>query len=248
MIARTWKFAEEKEIFFVLLLIFLCFIAINSAPINMTPTDGMLGNNHPGSGVILPKMYDAFTDFIVLTNRYVRLTADESKMLHKAKFIIAFGGAVSSPSDLELDINSIIAPHLSVNQSVPICYAFHISSNYRYRWGSNLFLIFSGSNIEASTFLVETTNEEKLRKKFLKWKSELDFLESHHIIPFHFTKKSMESTNSEKIFREAFGIHPLTLRLSGSDLTGTGLIYCNSTTKTRENPGSVYAIVGYRKF
>uniref|UniRef100_A0A8R1U2J7 Uncharacterized protein n=1 Tax=Onchocerca volvulus TaxID=6282 RepID=A0A8R1U2J7_ONCVO len=69
------------------------------------PSGGMLGNNHPRSGVIIPKMYDAFTNFIVLTNE-----------------------------------------------------------------GASLFLVFGGSNVEASTFLVETTNEEKLREKLLKWK------------------------------------------------------------------------------
>ncbi|VDN01171.1 unnamed protein product, partial [Onchocerca ochengi] len=35
---------------------------------------------------------------------------------------------------------------------------------------SSLFLMFGGSNVEASTVLVETTNEEKLREKLLKWK------------------------------------------------------------------------------
>ncbi|VDM99740.1 unnamed protein product [Onchocerca ochengi] len=88
--------------------------------------------------------------------------------MHKAEFIIAFGGSVSSPSDLELDINSVIAPYLSENQSVPVCYAFHI--NDIYEWGFSLLLVFSGSDVEASTFLVETTNEEKLREKLLKWK------------------------------------------------------------------------------
>uniref|UniRef100_A0A8R1TM53 Uncharacterized protein n=1 Tax=Onchocerca volvulus TaxID=6282 RepID=A0A8R1TM53_ONCVO len=167
-------------------------------------------------------------------------------MLHKAKFIIAFGRSVFSPFGIEFDINANIALHLSENQSVPICYAFHI--NDIYEWGASLFLVFGGSNVEASTFLVETTNEEKLREKLLKWKSELDFLESHHIIPFHFTKESAEPTNSENIFREVFGIHPLTLRLAASELAETGLIHCNSTTNTTRNPSSVYAIVGYKKF
>uniref|UniRef100_A0A8R1U0I1 F-box domain-containing protein n=1 Tax=Onchocerca volvulus TaxID=6282 RepID=A0A8R1U0I1_ONCVO len=210
------------------------------------PTGGMLGNNHPRSGVIIPKMYDAFTNFIVLTNEFQYLSANESKMLHKAKFIIAFGGSVTSPSHLELDINFVIAPYLSENQSVPICYAFHI--NDIYEWGPSLFLVFSGSDVEASTFLVETNSGEKLREKLLKWKSELDFLESHHIIAFHFTKESTEPTNSENIFRDTFGIQPVTLRLSASELTETGLIHCNSTSNAKRNPGSAYAIVGYKKF
>ncbi|VDN02467.1 unnamed protein product, partial [Onchocerca ochengi] len=33
-----------------------------------------------------------------------------------------------------------------------------------------LFVIFSGSNIEKSMFLVETTDEEELREKLLIWK------------------------------------------------------------------------------
>uniref|UniRef100_A0A8R1TNI5 Uncharacterized protein n=1 Tax=Onchocerca volvulus TaxID=6282 RepID=A0A8R1TNI5_ONCVO len=45
MIARTWKFAEVKEILFALLLISLCSIAINGAPINMTPTEQTNGSN-----------------------------------------------------------------------------------------------------------------------------------------------------------------------------------------------------------
>ncbi|VDM97341.1 unnamed protein product [Onchocerca ochengi] len=166
--------------------------------------------------------------------------------LHKAKFIVALGGSVSSSSDMELKINSNIAQHLSENQSVPICYAFHI--NYIYDWGDSIFLVFGGSNVETSTFLVETTDEDKLREMLLKWKSELDFLESHHIIAFHFTKESTEPTNSENIFRDTFGIQPVTLRLSASELAETGLIHCNSMTSTTRNPGSVYAIVGYKKF
>uniref|UniRef100_A0A8R1TM57 Uncharacterized protein n=1 Tax=Onchocerca volvulus TaxID=6282 RepID=A0A8R1TM57_ONCVO len=188
MIAHTWKFAEIKEILFLLLLISLCFIAINGAPVTkkmkFTPKDGMLGNNHARSAVIIPKMHDASVKFI-----------------------------------FNDDLKS-----------------------------NGLFVMFSGSNVETSTFLVESTDEEKLREKFSKWKSELDFLKSHHIIPFHFTKESMEPTNSENIFREIFGIQPVTLRLSASELAETGLIYCNSMMMARKNPGSVYAIVGYKKF
>ncbi|OZC06367.1 hypothetical protein X798_06643 [Onchocerca flexuosa] len=133
------------------------------------------------------------------------------------------------------------------NISVPICYVLHIDE-IQFPWSDRLFIMFSGSNIKASTFLIGTTDEEKLRKKFLKWKSELDFLESHHITVFHFTKESMKSTTSEKIFSETFGIQPITLRLPASELIETGLIYFNSTTKTKRNPGSVYAIIGNKKF
>uniref|UniRef100_A0A8R1U0P6 Uncharacterized protein n=1 Tax=Onchocerca volvulus TaxID=6282 RepID=A0A8R1U0P6_ONCVO len=131
------------------------------------------------------------------------------------------------------------------NRSVPICYVLHVDE-IQLAWSHRLFVMFSGSNVEASTFLVETIAEEKLRKKLLKWKSELDFLESHYITAFYFTKESKESTNSEKIFSETFDIQPITLRLAASELIEIGLIYYNSTMK--RNPGSVYAIVGYKKF
>ncbi|VDM98666.1 unnamed protein product [Onchocerca ochengi] len=107
--------------------------------------------------------------------------------------------------------------------------------------------MFSGSNVEASTFLVETTKEEELKEKLLEWRSKLDFLESHHIISFHFTKELMEPTNSEEIFRETFGIQPATLRLSQPWLTETGLIYWDSTTDSVRNRGPVFAIIGYKE-
>ncbi|OZC06107.1 hypothetical protein X798_06908 [Onchocerca flexuosa] len=210
------------------------------------PNGRVLGNNLPRNGVIIPKMRDASVNFIISSDRFKLFSTEELKMLHKAKFIIAFGGSVLSPSDIELDINSNIVPHLSKIQSVSICYAFQV--NCMNEWGYRVFLLFSGSNVETSTFLVETTNEEKLREKLLKWKSELNFLESHHIIPFHFTKESMEPANSESIFREIFGIQPATLRLSASELAETGLIYCNSPKSITRNPSSVFAIVGYKKF
>uniref|UniRef100_A0A8R1Y8U7 Uncharacterized protein n=2 Tax=Onchocerca TaxID=6281 RepID=A0A8R1Y8U7_ONCVO len=160
----------------------------------------------------------------------------------EAKLIIAFG----ENSDIESDINSYIAPSIE-SRSVSIFYALHNDEEW-IEWMHRLFVIFSGSNIEKSMFLVETTDEEELREKLLIWKSELDFLESHHIIPFHFTKESMEPTNSEEIFREIFGIQPAILRLSASELAETGVIYYDSTSKARRNPGPVYAIVGYKKF
>uniref|UniRef100_A0A8R1U0L8 Uncharacterized protein n=1 Tax=Onchocerca volvulus TaxID=6282 RepID=A0A8R1U0L8_ONCVO len=122
MIARTWKFAEEKEILFVLWLIFLCFIAINSAPINMTPTE--------------------------LANRFT-----------------------------------------DCKQTVE--------------------------------YTEQATNHHKWHNK---WYS------------------CFEDGSLKSLFYLTVAI------IRASDLTRTGLIYCNSATKTGENPGSVYAIVGYKKF
>uniref|UniRef100_A0A8R1U239 Uncharacterized protein n=1 Tax=Onchocerca volvulus TaxID=6282 RepID=A0A8R1U239_ONCVO len=199
---------------------------------------GDLGNNHPRNAVIIPKMYDASADVIRHSDR----------LYSETKLIIVFRGNALSSSDIESITNTKIAPFAD-NRSVFVCYALHVGENSRSRIRrSSSFVMFSGKNVEASTFLIETTDEEKLREKLLKWKSKLDFLGSHHIIPFYFTKQSMEPTNSEEIFKETFGIQPTTLRLSASELAETGLIYWNSTTSATRNPGSVYAIVGFKKF
>uniref|UniRef100_A0A8R1TMR4 F-box domain-containing protein n=2 Tax=Onchocerca TaxID=6281 RepID=A0A8R1TMR4_ONCVO len=188
------------------------------------------------------------------------------RRMREAKLIVAFRGEdfadmeediyselsffsqenLMSQSDIERDINFIIARYIE-NHSVPICYALH-SENMCFTRKKGVFVMFSGSGVEASTFLVKTTNEEELKEKLLEWKFELDFLESHHIISFHFTIDSMEPTNSEEIFSEIFSIQPVILRLSEHDLDETGLIYYNRTTEVKKNPGPVYAIVGYKKF
>ncbi|OZC06181.1 hypothetical protein X798_06836 [Onchocerca flexuosa] len=201
----------------------------------------MLNNNHPRSAVIIPKMYNASVEALYRELTYEFFSPDRSKM-REAKLILAF----KENPYIEADINLEIVPFIE-SCFVPVIYALHIDEQ-RNEWMRLLFVIFSGSNVETSAFLVETTDEEKLKEKLLKWKSELDFLESHHIIPFHFTKESMEPTNSGEIFREIFGIQPAILRLSASELAETGLIYCSSKTKVKRNPGPVYAIVGYKKF
>ncbi|VDK87159.1 unnamed protein product [Onchocerca ochengi] len=175
---------------------------------------------------------------------FVRIClVDLNCLSSETKLIIVFRGNALSSSDIESITNTKIAPFAD-NRSVFVCYALHVGENSRSRIRrSSSFVMFSGKNVEASTFLIETTDEEKLREKLLKWKSKLDFLGSHHIIPFYFTKQSMEPTNSEEIFKETFGIQPTTLRLSASELAETGLIYWNSTTSATRNPGSVYAIV-----
>ncbi|VDN00633.1 unnamed protein product, partial [Onchocerca ochengi] len=84
----------------------------------------------------------------------------------RVKLIIAFREKNVSPSDIESDVNSIIAP-LMENRSVPICYVLHVDE-IQLAWSHRLFVMFSGSNVEASTFLVETIAEEKTEKEAFK--------------------------------------------------------------------------------
>ncbi|VDO76777.1 unnamed protein product [Onchocerca flexuosa] len=75
----------------------------------------------------------------------------------KAKLILAFG---NNPNIESLDFRFM------ESRSVSICYASQIEEP----WISRLFVTFSGNNVETSAFLVETTDEEELREKLLKWK------------------------------------------------------------------------------
>ncbi|OZC05527.1 hypothetical protein X798_07499, partial [Onchocerca flexuosa] len=64
----------------------------------------------------------------------------------KVKLIIAFRESVVSPTDIETDIDFIIAPHMESN-FVPICYVLHIDE-FQLAWSDSLFVMSSGSNIE----------------------------------------------------------------------------------------------------
>ncbi|VDP14035.1 unnamed protein product [Onchocerca flexuosa] len=137
------------------------------------PPLGMLGNNYPQSAVIIPEMYNASVDVIYHDIDGWHFPEDVKSYTEQfeIKLIIAFRESVVTPSDIETDIDFIIPPRME-NISVPICYVLHIDE-IQFPWSDRLFIMFSGNNIKASTFLIGTTDEEKLRKKFLKWKVRL---------------------------------------------------------------------------
>ncbi|EFO18787.1 hypothetical protein LOAG_09708 [Loa loa] len=63
-------------------------------------------------------------------------------------------------------------------------------------------LIFYGSDINASTHLVDRNNSEMLETKFEDWKKKLLFFNTHQVIAFHFTVvNGTEPEDSEEIFR-----------------------------------------------
>ncbi|VDP25445.1 unnamed protein product, partial [Onchocerca flexuosa] len=69
--------------------------------------------------------------------------------MRNAKLIILFRTTVREPYDIELVINTEIAPCLE-NPSVPICFAHQVDET-RLHSGSRLLLMFGGRNVETST-------------------------------------------------------------------------------------------------
>ncbi|VDK85335.1 unnamed protein product [Onchocerca ochengi] len=147
----------------------------------------LLSNNCPQSVVIIPKMLDVAVNVIHDDSIGELSSTDQWEIgMPETKLIIAFRGEylldmleffsglfdfpenVMLPSDIESDINSIIVPFIE-NHSLPICYALHSEEKWS-PCAERIFLMFSGSNVEASTFLVEATNEEELKEKLLEWK------------------------------------------------------------------------------
>ncbi|KAM3718038.1 Papilin [Dirofilaria immitis] len=74
-------------------------------------------------------------------------------------------------------------------------------------------LIFYGSNIEVSTFLVKTKDEIVLRKKLLEWKHGLRFLRTHNIIAFHIMENETLAIEGT-IFREIFDVEPFSIKIT----------------------------------
>ncbi|EJD73441.1 hypothetical protein LOAG_19137 [Loa loa] len=126
-------------------------------------------------------------------------------------------------------------------RDVPICIVAQSDNRNK----ENKVLIFHGSDVNASTLVVDKNNSETLRTKFENWKrKELRYLSSHQLIAFHFTVvNGTEPEDSEEIFSNTFPDIPLsTLRLL-DESSMTGVDHGN-----RFHPGSMYAIVGFRKF
>ncbi|VDO38006.1 unnamed protein product [Brugia timori] len=201
-----------------------------------------LSNGHPRSAIIFPKMPHASISMKVFAGRMPRLHV---AICREPKLIVAFQNNALSLSDIMTTVDTKISPLLK-DRSVPICYALQVESEIRFKRLSS-FVVFHGSNVEASVFVEETANEEELRQKLLEWKNGLKFLESHHIVAFRLHKVNVEPENSEKIFSEIFGIELSTLRLPMSDRYETGSIYFNSHSKAEKLLGPTYAIVGFKK-
>ncbi|VDO69309.1 unnamed protein product [Onchocerca flexuosa] len=88
--------------------------------------------------------------------------------MSETKLIIVFRENALSLFDIESLTKRKFAPFVG-NRSLPICYALHVGVNSRIS-RTSIFVAFRGGNVETSTLLVETTDEEKLREKLLKWK------------------------------------------------------------------------------
>ncbi|KAM3716330.1 Zinc finger protein [Dirofilaria immitis] len=112
----------------------------------------------------------------------------------------------------------------------------------------NVILIFHGSDVKASTFIVDTRDEEILKTKLLKWKKKLSFFNSHQIFAFHFTViNGVEPENSEEIFKNIFeNVHLSTLRLL-DEQSITGINHQDNDKYNFDN-GPVYAIIGLKKW
>ncbi|VIO90750.1 Uncharacterized protein BM_BM10661 [Brugia malayi] len=204
-----------------------------------------LSNGHPRSAIIFPKMPHASISMKVFAGRAHVYSRQWLKVMREPKLIVAFQNNALSLSDIMTTVDTKISPLLK-DRSVPICYALQVESEIRFKRLSS-FVVFHGSNVEASVFVEETANEEELRQKLLEWKNGLKFLESHHIVAFRLHKVNVEPENSEKIFSEIFGIELSTLRLPMSDRYETGSIYFNSHSKAEKLLGPTYAIVGFKK-
>uniref|UniRef100_A0A8R1TPE1 Uncharacterized protein n=1 Tax=Onchocerca volvulus TaxID=6282 RepID=A0A8R1TPE1_ONCVO len=108
--------------------------------------------------------------------------------------------------------------------------------------------VFRGPDIEVSTFVVSTKNEEVLNRMLLDWKKTMNFFDTHQIIAFHFTMiDGSEPENSEQIFSDTFpNIRLNTLRLLDKRSI-TGVNY-QIQTESYFFYGPVYIIIGLRKF
>ncbi|VDM11975.1 unnamed protein product [Wuchereria bancrofti] len=194
-----------------------------------------LSNDHPRSAIIFPKMHHASISISVFAGRMSRLHV---VICREPKLIVGFQNNALSPSDIITTVDTKISPLLK-HRSVPICYALQVESEMRVKRVSS-FVVFHGSNVEASVFVGETANEEELRQKLLEWKHGLEFLESHHIVALRLHKVNVEPENSEKIFSQTFGIELSTLRLPMSERYETGSIYFNSDSKAEKRPGPTF--------
>ncbi|MCP9257714.1 hypothetical protein DINM_000967 [Dirofilaria immitis] len=192
----------------------------------------------------LPKMPYFFRMRTRQISLLSRAPSFRGSWLHKeAKLVFIFSNV--SWSEMESAISGILS--IRKNRSLSIIYIrtymYFPYMPYYYPFSS---IIFHGSNVEASTFLVKTKDEKELREELLEWKRGLDFLQSHNIIAFYFMENRMITTNG-KIFREIFNTEPFSVRFYKYWFKDVGLVHLNSTTSSL-NDGSVFAIIGFKKY
>ncbi|MCP9257711.1 hypothetical protein DINM_000916 [Dirofilaria immitis] len=189
----------------------------------------------------LPKMPYFFRMRTHQISLLSRVPSFRGSWLHKeAKLVFIFSKV--SWSEMESATSDILS--IRKNRSLPIIYVksymyFPNMPSYYYPFSS---IIFHGSNVEASTFLVKTKDEKELREELLEWKRGLYFLKNYNIIAFYFMENEMITTNG-KIFREIFNTEPFSVRFHKDWSKDVGLVHLNSTTSSL-NDGSVFAIIG----
>ncbi|MCP9257715.1 hypothetical protein DINM_000968 [Dirofilaria immitis] len=191
----------------------------------------------------LPKMPYFFRMRTHQISLLSRAPSFRGSWLHKeAKLVFIFSSL--SWSQMESITSDILS--IRENRSLSIIYVksyFPHVPSYYYPFSS---IIFHGSNVEASTFLVKTKDEKELREELLEWKRGLDFLKNYNIIAFYFMENMMITTNG-KIFREIFNTEPFSVRFHKYWSKDVGIVHLNSTTSSL-NDGSVFAIIGFKKY
>ncbi|VDK85382.1 unnamed protein product [Onchocerca ochengi] len=123
----------------------------------------------------------------------------------QVKLVIVFAGDHQRTGEKVEDRASITARILRNTLHIPICIVAQSDTREKKRlrkYKDSSVLFFRGSDMHASTLVINTTDEAKLKETFLNWKKKLHFLENHQIIAFHFTMiNGTEPENSEQIFR-----------------------------------------------
>uniref|UniRef100_A0A1I7V8K8 LSDAT_euk domain-containing protein n=1 Tax=Loa loa TaxID=7209 RepID=A0A1I7V8K8_LOALO len=151
----------------------------------------------------------------------------------KVKFVIVISNGIENTR--ESAISEALTATKEIRKEVvsaPICVVAQpdnrrdVTRNNRSK-GNSTVLMFAGSDVNASTLLVDKNDtSEILKTRFTKWKEELLFLNSYEVIAFHFTVvNGTEPKDSEEIFSDIFPDIPLsTLRLFDESST-TGVDY-----------------------
>ncbi|MCP9256787.1 hypothetical protein DINM_000003, partial [Dirofilaria immitis] len=177
---------------------------------------------------------------------FFRMRTHQISLLSRKEAKLVFIFSKVSWSEMESATSDILS--IRKNRSLPIIYVksymyFPYMPPYYYPF---LSIVFHGSNVEASTFLVKTKDEKELREELLEWKRGLYFLKNYNIIAFYFMENEMITTNG-KIFREIFNTEPFSVRFHKDWSKDVGLVHLNSTTSSL-NDGSVFAIIGFKKY
>ncbi|KAM3717669.1 PCNA-interacting partner [Dirofilaria immitis] len=141
--------------------------------------------------------------------------------------------------------------------SIPICIVAQSDlKNLKRKLGDqedSSVIFFQGSDTHVSIFVVDTRDDETMKRKLQNWKKmNMNFLDdqivNYQTIVFHFTMvNGTEPENSEQIFKEIFpNIHLNTLRLLGKPST-VGVNY-QTETGSHFVAGPTYIIIMLQKF